>query len=164
MLIGLQEVLAPQLEYIKSELAGMYTVEGVGREDGKDAGEHTAILILKQPGVSMLKHGTFWLGNSPTVAGSRGWDAANPRTVTWAVVELAPNSSSSSSGGGGGGSPKNSSDTTGNHDAAAAASVRRRVLFINTHLDHLGSQSRERSSKQLKDWASRFDCTTLGTC
>ena len=142
LLVGLQEVLAPQLHYINTELAGMYTAFGVGREDGESAGEHTAVLVLNQPGVKVLKHGTFWLGTTPAVPGSIGWDAANPRTVTWVCIELERGAGANNSNG----------------DVGTKA---RRVLFLNTHMDHMGRLSREESSKQIKRWIRSYDCTTL---
>jgi endonuclease/exonuclease/phosphatase family metal-dependent hydrolase len=33
--------------------------------------------------VELLQQGTFWLSETPDLAGSRSWDAALPRIVTW---------------------------------------------------------------------------------
>ena len=56
---------------------------GVGRDDGKEAGEYSAILYRKSR-FRLLKTETFWLSPEPDKPGSKGWDAAYPRIVTWA--------------------------------------------------------------------------------
>lgn len=80
---GIQEALDYQVRYIK-EMCG-YKYVGVGREDGKNAGEHMAIFWNKKT-VSMLKWGTFWLSDTPDEP-SMGWDAACMRTATWALMK-----------------------------------------------------------------------------
>lgn len=80
---GIQEALDYQLRYIK-EMCG-YKYVGVGRDDGKNAGEHMAIFWNKKT-VSMLKWGTFWLSDTPDEP-SMGWDAACMRTATWALMK-----------------------------------------------------------------------------
>lgn len=80
-LVGVQEALARQLKDLEKLLPG-YSWVGVGRADGKAAGEFSAILFRK----SRFKHlesSTFWLSGTPQVP-SAGWDAAYPRIVTWA--------------------------------------------------------------------------------
>jgi endonuclease/exonuclease/phosphatase family metal-dependent hydrolase len=80
-LIGMQEVLERQLDYLSGQLTG-YGVAGVGREDGKTAGEYVPVLF-RQDKFSLLDWGTFWLSATPNDTGSVGWDAALPRICTW---------------------------------------------------------------------------------
>ena len=79
---GLQEVLKNQLDDLEKLLPN-YGWVGVGRDDGINKGEFTPIFYLKQR-FELLSSGTFWLSKTPDEAGSRGWDAACKRIVTWA--------------------------------------------------------------------------------
>lgn len=81
-LIGMQEALRHQIEDLIPLLPG-YDWIGVGREDGKAAGEFSP-LFYKCSRLEPLAQSTFWLSETPDVAGSRSWDAALPRIVTWA--------------------------------------------------------------------------------
>ena len=77
--IGLQEALIDQLQYLDSCLPG-YRRIGVGRDDGKEAGEFMAI-YYDTTRLSADMPSTLWLSETPWVA-SKGWDAACYRTVT----------------------------------------------------------------------------------
>lgn len=85
--IGLQEVLASQVPYLKSILTG-YEMLGVGRDDGKSAGEF-APLFIESKTFSIQSSGHFWLSETPDVPG-KGWDAACNRICTWAVLKHKP--------------------------------------------------------------------------
>lgn len=85
LLMGVQECLAGQRSDILKNVPE-YNAIGVGRDDGKEAGEIMAIFYLKDS-VSIEKWGTFWLSASPDKV-SKGWDAACYRTCTWAHVRL----------------------------------------------------------------------------
>lgn len=76
---GLQEALVDQLLYLDSCLP-TYRRVGVGREDGKDAGEFMAI-YYDTTRLEYLGYNTYWLSETPEVP-SLGWDAACRRTVT----------------------------------------------------------------------------------
>jgi len=79
-LIGTQEALHHQLLDM-CELPE-YEYFGVGRDDGKHAGEHSAI-IYKKDRFQVLEHGDFWLSETPNVPG-KGWDATCcNRICTW---------------------------------------------------------------------------------
>lgn len=82
---GTQEVLKNQLDDF---LAGAHAFAsiGVGRSDGATAGEYSAILYRKER-FEVQRSGTFWLSETPDIAGSKGWDAAYERVVTWAVMK-----------------------------------------------------------------------------
>lgn len=81
-IIGLQEVLVTQLNYLKDNLRHYKTV-GVGREDGKEKGEFAPIFYRKTR-FKMVQSGTFWLSETPEVI-SKGWDASLERIATWAI-------------------------------------------------------------------------------
>jgi endonuclease/exonuclease/phosphatase family metal-dependent hydrolase len=78
---GLQEALYPQVLDFDGAFLG-YKRVGVARDDGKEAGEFSPIFYDTSKFKS-LASGTFWLSATPQVVGSRGWDAACNRIVTW---------------------------------------------------------------------------------
>ena len=78
--VGLQEALRGQIADLETALPG-FGWFGSGRSAERD-GEHCAVLFRKDR-VEVLDQGTFWLSETPEVAGSRSWDAAPPRIVTW---------------------------------------------------------------------------------
>lgn len=80
--VGLQEALKEQLDDLTARLPG-YAVLGVGRDDGREAGEYTAILY-RTDRLELLDHDTFWLSETPDVVASKSWDAAITRIATWA--------------------------------------------------------------------------------
>lgn len=84
-IVGTQEVLVNQLNDLKSRLPE-YNAIGVGREDGIEKGEYSAILYRKDR-FKEIKSGYFWLSETPEVAGSKGWDGACERIATWAILE-----------------------------------------------------------------------------
>lgn len=79
--IGVQEALAGMLADLDT-LLPEYSRIGVGRTDGKMAGEYSAILY-KRDRLEVLENHTFWLSPTPEVPGSKGWDAALERIATW---------------------------------------------------------------------------------
>ncbi len=81
---GLQEALASQLKDLQ-ELLPEYSWVGVGRDDGKAAGEHNPIFFVRNRFV-VYGSSTFWLSEEPDKPGLKGWDAACPRIVTWAQL------------------------------------------------------------------------------
>lgn len=81
-LIGVQEALLSQLRDLGSMLPDTAWC-GAGRTDGKEGGEYSAILY-RTSRFQLKECRTFWLSESPEIAGSKGWDAAFPRIVTWA--------------------------------------------------------------------------------
>lgn len=78
--IGVQEALKHQIDDILKELP-QYSYFGVGRDDGKEQGEYSAILFKKER-FEILSQKTVWLSETPDVPGSKGWDAAITRIVT----------------------------------------------------------------------------------
>ncbi|GHT54363.1 endonuclease [Bacteroidia bacterium] len=84
-IVGTQEVLVNQLNDLKDCLPE-YNAIGVGRQDGIDQGEYSA-LLYKKDRFTVIESGTFWLSETPEVAGSKGWDGACERIATWAILE-----------------------------------------------------------------------------
>lgn len=80
--IGVQEALKFQLDEIRQALPWLGQV-GVGREDGVEAGEYSAILYDHRR-LSVQDSGTFWLSETPEVPGSKSWGNNITRIATWA--------------------------------------------------------------------------------
>lgn len=78
--LGTQEGYSEQLRDIDA-LEG-YDYIGVGRDDGKEAGEHSAI-FYRTDRIELLDKGNFWLSETPDVP-SHGWDASEClRICSW---------------------------------------------------------------------------------
>ena len=73
------------MEDLKKSLPGYESI-GVGREDGKEKGEYSA-LFYKKDRFSVIDEGYFWLSETPEVVGSKGWDAAIERIASWAKLK-----------------------------------------------------------------------------
>lgn len=126
-IIGLQEVMWHQLVRLESALPGYQRI-GVGRDDGKNAGEFSPLLIRRDRFV-IEDSGTFWFHPSwdPTQSGTEiigsgligkpGWDAALPRICSWALLK----------------------------DKQSGKQLR----VLNLHLDHQGAEARRESIKLL---------------
>lgn len=79
-IFGTQEGFLHQLNFIKANLPGFEYI-GVGRDDGRQSGEHSAIFYNTEV-FDVLDSGNFWLSETPEIP-SKGWDAANIRICTW---------------------------------------------------------------------------------
>lgn len=79
-IFGAQEVLHPQLMDMEKGLPA-YRWIGVGRDDGKEAGEYAAIFYNPKR-VELIESGHFWLSDTPEKP-SIGWDAALNRICSW---------------------------------------------------------------------------------
>jgi endonuclease/exonuclease/phosphatase family metal-dependent hydrolase len=84
-IMGGQEVLNNQLNDFLERLPE-YGAIGVGRDDGKNKGEFSP-LLYKKDRFTAEKSGTFWISQTPYIAGSMGWDAACTRVASWAVLK-----------------------------------------------------------------------------
>lgn len=80
--IGVQETLRFQLDEIGDALPHLAET-GVGRDDGRQSGEYSAILYDRER-FELLEGNTFWLSDTPAVPGSASWGNRIPRIVTWA--------------------------------------------------------------------------------
>jgi len=86
-IFGLQEVLVAEVTEIEKAFPA-YKRVGVGRDDGKEMGEFSPV-FYDTTLFHALVTGTFWLSQTPSAAGSRGWDAACNRVVSWVrLVEI----------------------------------------------------------------------------
>src|SRR5690606_33447864 len=84
-IFGIQEGFYKQVQDMKSQLPGFEYI-GVGRDDGAQKGEHSAIFYNTER-FKVIKEGTFWLSATDTQQPNKGWDAALPRICTWGVFE-----------------------------------------------------------------------------
>jgi len=62
-LLGVQEAVQSQINDLESGLKG-YGRIGVGRNDGKESGEHSSIFYKKER-MMLIDHGDFWLSDTP---------------------------------------------------------------------------------------------------
>ncbi len=120
-LLGTQECVAAQYDYLRKQLDGYESV-GVGRDDGRRDGEMCAV-FYRADKFEKLASGHFWLSSSPSKPGSKGWGAFFPRMVTW--VKLRPR------------------DTAGNSSGET-------FVWFNTHLDAFSSRARLNGAKLLR--------------
>ncbi len=79
-IFGTQEGKYSQLQDLKKAMPG-YDYIGIGRDDGKHAGEHSAIFYLTDK-FDLLDSGDFWLSTDMSHP-NLGWDAACIRICTW---------------------------------------------------------------------------------
>jgi len=84
-IFGIQEGFYEQVQDMKRQLPGFEYI-GVGRDDGAEKGEHSAIFFNQQR-FKLIKNGTFSLSATDTENPNKGWDAALPRICTWGVFE-----------------------------------------------------------------------------
>ena len=80
-LLGTQETLGFQRDFVAATLPN-HEVLAAGREDGSEKGEMTAIYWRKDR-FEKVDGGHFWLSETPSDAGSKGWDTSLPRMATW---------------------------------------------------------------------------------
>ena len=83
-IVGIQEGLHHQVVDLAEGL-GDFGYVGVGRDDGAEKGEYTAIFYRKG-NFKVLESNTFWLSEDTTKP-NKGWDAQLPRICTWAKFE-----------------------------------------------------------------------------
>jgi endonuclease/exonuclease/phosphatase family metal-dependent hydrolase len=83
--VGLQEALRGQLDEIVQAVPG-YAFVGVGRADGRQAGEYAAILY-RTTRLRPRRSDTFWFSETPGVVKSTTWGNQIERICTWAYFE-----------------------------------------------------------------------------
>lgn len=83
-IFGIQEGMPNQMKDM-SEMLPNYNFVGVGRDDGKDEGEYSAIFYNKSK-YTIVESSTFWLSETPENV-SMGWDAVCNRVCTYALFE-----------------------------------------------------------------------------
>lgn len=82
--IGMQEVVHNQLLDLSETLVN-YDFVGKAREDGNQKGEYCPVFFRKDK-FELVENSQFWLSETPEVPGSKSWDAAITRIVTWAKL------------------------------------------------------------------------------
>lgn len=81
-LMGTQETLKFQADYLEQQLAG-YTY--FGRSRMKTPNEHCGI-FFKTDRFTQLAGGHFWLSETPDIPESKSWDSSLPRMATWVLL------------------------------------------------------------------------------
>ncbi len=94
-IIGVQEAIDDRYGSQVTDLKSLpgYSWYGVGRDDGKDKGEHEGIMY-RTSRFTRKDQGQFWISQTPDTAGttfatcnmSPCWDCNNPRMATWVVL------------------------------------------------------------------------------
>lgn len=83
-IFGIQEGLHHQVVYLTENFKD-YSYVGVGRDDGKEKGEYSAIFYNSKK-FKVIDSNTFWLSETPNKI-SIGWDASMERICTYAEFE-----------------------------------------------------------------------------
>jgi endonuclease/exonuclease/phosphatase family metal-dependent hydrolase len=81
-ILGVQEALRSQLDELRAALP-LHREIGVGRDDGRAAGEYSALLV-DSTRFTVVGEGTFWFSDTPDVPGSMTWGNRISRICTWA--------------------------------------------------------------------------------
>jgi endonuclease/exonuclease/phosphatase family metal-dependent hydrolase len=81
-IVGLQEALCFQIDYIRAALP-KYGEIGVAREDGIIKGEYSCVLY-RTDRFGVGESGTFWFSDTPEIPGSNTWGNACVRICSWA--------------------------------------------------------------------------------
>ena len=79
-LIGLQEAQAPHVNYLKSRMPEYDTY---ALSHAADYFHPIDAIFFLRARYELISCGGFWLSETPHVAGSKGWDTANPRLANW---------------------------------------------------------------------------------
>ncbi len=80
-ILNLQEALTGQITDLQQALPG-YRWVGAGRDDGKKSGEFNPV-FYNDIRFLLKGKGTFWLSETPDKPGTRSWNSACNRIVTW---------------------------------------------------------------------------------
>ena len=83
-IFGIQEGLHFQVQYLDNSFNN-YKYVGIGRDDGKEKGEYSAIFYNADK-FNVLDQSTFWLSETPDKI-SVGWDAALERICSYVLLE-----------------------------------------------------------------------------
>ncbi|MFE4573050.1 endonuclease/exonuclease/phosphatase family protein [Paenibacillus chitinolyticus] len=88
-LIGTQEGTAGMLADLDAQLPA-YSRIGNGRLGEAEAKLHQdeyCAIYYNREALTLIKHGQFWLSETPEERGSLGWDSSYPRICTWGCFE-----------------------------------------------------------------------------
>ncbi|PWN19375.1 hypothetical protein BCV69DRAFT_284008 [Microstroma glucosiphilum] len=141
-IVVFQEVLHSQLLDLAYLLGEDYDWVGVGRDDGKQAGEAVPVFYKRDKfslaseqdggvGTGGVEH--FWLSETPSVVASVGWDAQLTRMCTHLALKLRTDAAVSSN---------------------AHPSLRAPIHVFSTHYDHKGVVARAKSSDLIVEKAN----------
>jgi endonuclease/exonuclease/phosphatase family metal-dependent hydrolase len=83
-IFGIQEGLHHQVQFLDENFLD-FSYVGIGRDDGKEKGEYSAIFYNSKK-FKVIESNTFWLSETPTKI-SVGWDASMERICTYALFE-----------------------------------------------------------------------------
>ena len=83
--VGMQEEMPDQEEYLHQHLASLYEGVSISRDPEKKADEACTIFYNKKK-YNLVRTNTFWLSETPDVP-SRGWDGKYKRIVTYVYVQ-----------------------------------------------------------------------------
>ncbi|GAB2244272.1 hypothetical protein Droror1_Dr00024400 [Drosera rotundifolia] len=84
MILCTQQGVKSQLDYLQQGLSG-YTQFGISRKGAEDISDQYCAIFFDKEKVELIEGGTFWLSESPSVAGSTSWGAVAPCIATWAI-------------------------------------------------------------------------------
>ena len=119
--LGLQEALRSQIDDLQERLP-TYNWYGVGRDDGRHAGEYAPI-FYNADRFELVHGGHFWLCEKPDEPGRKDWESACTRITTWVALRQK----------GVNGTP------TGP-----------KQYFYNTHFDHVSKEARLKSAELIR--------------
>ncbi|KAM9958116.1 hypothetical protein ACTFIW_013096 [Dictyostelium discoideum] len=89
-IIGFQECLFHQIKDIKENLNNNYEMSydfiGVGRDDGNEKGEFSPIFYNTKK-IELVHSHQFWVSETPYKVGSKSWNTACTRIVTWGLFK-----------------------------------------------------------------------------
>jgi len=131
-LIGFQEATDYQRDFLRRELSDTYTVLGCGRY--ADYRGEAPCIAYRADMFELVKYDTFWLSDTPDVAGSiyEGIDQSKcPRVTSYALLSLGKDMGC--------------------------------IAFFNTHLDHQGEKARVKGMKQTLEAIERLGGTFVLT-
>ena len=82
-LLGVQEATTGWMRELDKRLSD-YAHVGVGRQNGKKLGEHSAV-FYKKDRFELVDSGNFWYSDTPEIP-SRCWTSVHNRICSWAVL------------------------------------------------------------------------------
>lgn len=129
-IFGTQEVLIGQVHDLENGLPG-YAHIGVGRDDGKEGGEHECIWYNTNR-LELLDKGDFWLNETPDKP-ALGWDAACIRICSWGKFTTITKTITKTK-------KSNKSLPIGGNGEGT-------FFFFNLHMDHVGVVARREAAK-----------------
>ena len=79
--VGMQEEMPDQEEFLREKLAAVYEGVSISRDPEKQADEACSVFNNKTK-YDLIRTNTFWLSETPDIP-SRGWDGKYKRIVTY---------------------------------------------------------------------------------